>query len=136
MLRDLVELAGQLAHRHLPFAAVRFRVDLALPVSGQVKDGFPHGFGRDRPRVQTDPAHHVGLPLDNGDALVQLGRGNRTLLAGRTATNHQQVVTHGCGFLTRRGASPVNYRRLVKCGKIKRLFLSPKKGAMRRECRS
>ena len=79
VLRHLLELAAQLAHRHLPFAAVGVRVNLALAVTGQVQDGLAHRFGRNRAGVQADAAHRVGATLDDRHALVQLGGGNRPL---------------------------------------------------------
>jgi hypothetical protein len=70
---------------------VRLTVELAHRQSGQIEDGFPPGLRRDGAGVDADAANHVPS-LDDADALTQLGRTDRRLLATWTGADDQQVV--------------------------------------------
>ena len=103
-------VAGQLAAHHVHLAAdhvagaggqvgdgdlvldpVALPVHLPLVQAGQVQDGLAQGLGRDRARVQADAADHV-LALDDRHPPLELGRGDRGLLAAGTRADHQHVV--------------------------------------------
>jgi hypothetical protein len=77
----------QVGDRDLVLDPVRLAVHLALVQAGEVEHGLTQRLGRDCAGVQAHPAEHP-RPLHHGDAAVQLGRGDRGLLAARAGTDH------------------------------------------------
>jgi hypothetical protein len=88
---DGLDAEGQVGHGDLFLDAVIDAVDGAVVVAGEVEDGLAHGLGGDRAGIDADAADD-GAGLDNGDALVHLGRGDRGALASGPGANDDQVI--------------------------------------------
>jgi len=85
---------GQVGDGDLVLDSVRLPVDLPLVDTGEVKDRLAEGLGRDRPRVEADPADHLGA-FYHRDPPVELRGCDRRLLPAWPGPDHQQVkVVH------------------------------------------
>jgi hypothetical protein len=102
-LRDL-ELSGHEQAPGIPRARGRDQPARALPEPGEVDGSLAKGLGRDPGGAYRDPAR-PGVGIDDGDALSEVGRLGRSLLAGRARADHDQVVLrhHAPAGLTRAG---------------------------------
>ncbi len=91
---DSLHAEGQVGHGDLFLDPVIHAVESAVVVTGEVQNGFAHGFGGDGAGVDADAADH-GKGLDNGHALLHFGGGDGGSLPGRPGTNDDQVVLDG-----------------------------------------
>ena len=81
---------GQVGDGDLVLEPVGLPVHLPLVEAGQVEHRLAEGLGRDRAGVQAHPAEHA-RPLDDGDLAIQLGRGDRSLLAAGPGSDNDEV---------------------------------------------
>ena len=66
-------------------------VQAALPQPGKIQGCFTQSLGRDGPRVDPGSAEMAG-PLDQRDALSEVGGLSGPLFSGRPGTNYDQVI--------------------------------------------
>ena len=82
--------------RELGIQVDQHAVEVPLPVARQEQRGLAQGLRGQRARVDGG-ASGLGLPLDDRDALAEVGGLGGAALAGRAAADHHQVVgvVHG-----------------------------------------
>ena len=82
--------------RHLGIQVEQHAVQVPLPVARQEQRGLAQGLRGERARVDGGAAG-LGLPLDDRDALAEVGGLGGAALAGRATPDHHQVVgvAHG-----------------------------------------
>src|SRR5262249_25991620 len=81
---------GQVGDGDLVLEPVGLPVHLSLVEAGQVEHRRAEGLGRDGAGVEAHPAEHAG-PLDDGDLAIQLGRGDRGLLAAGPGSDNNEI---------------------------------------------
>jgi len=94
MIEHIRDLPPQIGHLDVPLLSVAFAVNVALPKAGQVHDRFAHRLRRNRAGVHANAPHLTVAAVDDRDSLLQFGRCDGSLLSGRTAANHDQIVPH------------------------------------------
>jgi len=91
ILDDVVGAKGEIFDRNRLFQAIFGPIQGALAKSCEIKNRFAEGFAGDGAGIGTDAANDF-FALDDADFFAQLGRLNRSLLAGRPGPYDKKIV--------------------------------------------